>query len=147
MNIDINGVQITLTSGQIQHIRKEFNNKPLIETLFNWQDILNFNNLKEVNILPWTKPNTPEKVSQNGFAKLQLIKKTFSEGWIADFNNINQYKYYTWYEKKKNNWSVFFVGDYFVCSSSVGFGLFSKSKKIENHINKYFFKEICEFLG
>lgn len=145
MNIDINGVQITLTSEQIQHIRKELNNKPLIETLFNWQDILNFNNLKEVDVLPWNKPNTPEKVSQNGFAKLQLIKKTFNEGWIADFNNSNQYKYYTWYEKKKNNWSVYCVGVCDARSNSVGFGLFSKSKEIENHINKYFFKEICEF--
>jgi hypothetical protein len=146
MNIDINGVQITLTSEQIQHIRKELNNKPLIETLFNWQDILNFNNLTEVDVLPWNKPNTPEKISQNGFAKLQLIKKTFNEGWIADFDNRNHYKYYTWYEKKKN-WSVDYVHGYGVSSSSVGFGLFSKSKEIENHINKYFFEEICEFLG
>lgn len=148
MNIDVNGVQITLTKSQLEQIQKELNNqKPLIKRLFTWQDILDHNNVKEMDVLLWNNPNTPEKISQNGFAKLQLIKKTFNEDWVADFNNSNQYKYYTWYEKKKNGWSVLCVDDCCVRSCSVGFGLFSKNKENEDHINKYFFKEICEFLG
>jgi hypothetical protein len=147
MNIDANGVQITLTQDQLKQIQKELNNqKPLMERLFNWQDILDYNNIEEASVLPWNNPNTPEKISQNGFAKLQLIKKTFNEDWVADFDNSEQYKYYTWYEKKKD-WAVTYVFDYYVCSCSVGFGLFSKSEKVENHINKYFLNEICEFLG
>lgn len=148
MNIDVNGVKITLTQNQLEQIQKELNNqKPLIERLFNWQDILDYNNLKEIEVIPWNNPKSKEKISQNAFAKLQLIKKTFNEDWVADFNNCNQYKYYTWYERIKNNWSVGCVDVCLVYSDSFGFGLFSKNKENENHINKYFFKEICEFLG
>lgn len=148
MNIDVNGVQITLTKSQLEQIQKELNNeKPLIERLFTWQDILDYNNLKETDTLPWNNPNTPEKISQNAFTKLQLIKKTFNEDWIADFNNGNQYKYYSWYEKNNNDWSVLSVHACHLNSALVSFGLFSKNKENENHINRYFFKEICEFLG
>ena len=37
--------------------------------------------------------NTPDEIA---YKKLKLITKVINEGWVADYKNFNQIKYYLW---------------------------------------------------
>lgn len=71
--------------------------------------------LDPLNILPDTS-RMPEKHRKaiEATAKLYVIAEALNEGWVPDWNDDDQYKYYPWFdleEHKKNNPSGFRFGD------------------------------------
>jgi len=52
------------------------------------------------------------------------ISELFNQGWKPDFTNINQAKYYVWYERKSTGWVVCYFSDrgyYSICGSGFYF--------------------------
>lgn len=63
------------------------------------------------------------------------IYELFNDGWIIDWNNSNQYKYYPYFRKNGSGWSLGGVGAVSVSfGSAVGSGFYGKNKEIVNFI-------------
>jgi hypothetical protein len=70
------------------------------------------------------------------FAKIQQLSKYFNQGWIPNWKDSNEYKWYPYFNDSGGG----FVFDYSYChcyafSGSVAY---YKTKEISNHIGKYF---------
>lgn len=72
------------------------------------------------------------------FARHKIVTgiKAINEGWVADFENENQYKYYNWQYNKKSGFSFCCLyGYYFV---DVGSDLYIESREKAEVIQKVF---------
>ncbi len=98
MNIDINVVQITLTSEQIQHIKEQTNiNIPIYERVTDFKSLLKELNTTEAKLLPY-KYNTSNKFEQyiNACIILAKVAELYNEGTVLDWTISNVYKYYNY---------------------------------------------------
>jgi hypothetical protein len=79
-------------------------------------------------------------------AKLIIIVQALNEGWVPNWNNDNEYKYYGWFdmEKEKNNPSGFrlYGVDSYCSCSDVGSRLCFKSRELAEYAFKQ--KEILQ---
>lgn len=71
-------------------------------------------------------------------AKLEQVERFFNQGWIPDWSNTSQPKFYPYFNWNKVPGSLVFASS--VCSFG-GFAAgvaFYQSEEISNHIGKYF---------
>ena len=66
------------------------------------EDIKSYDDIIEVlypedNILPFNNPITLKQKSINAYSKLINIVKVFNAGWIPDWDNEKEYKYYPYF--------------------------------------------------
>jgi hypothetical protein len=86
----------------------------------------------------------------NAYAKLFIIAEALNEGWVPDWADSDQYKYYPWLLVKKNtkNPSGFGLSyDGYDCAgsySNVGSRLCFKSSELAEYAGKQFKKEYEE---
>lgn len=124
--------------------------KDLTKILKTWEDVLNYANEKGYTFsLPYLKSTkVKEEISLNALCKIHLLAKVFNEGWIADFKDSNQYKYYPWFEKKCSGWVFDGSNSRSVGSSGWGALSYFKNKDIVNYIcnNKEFVNIYNEYL-
>ena len=87
-----------------------------------------------------------DKQAKKQFArhKIQVGIEAINEGWVADLDNTNQYKYYIWMYGKSNGFSSNVDYDYF--SSSVGTDLSIESRDKAQVIEKVFRQEYIDYL-
>lgn len=102
---------------------KAFFSEDICDLITDFNSVLKLSGKTLKEILPWSNPKNKQQISQNAFAKLQLITEVYNEGEISDWDNINQTKHYNWFEKKSSGWvwSCVHVRCY---GSGMGFGLF-----------------------
>lgn len=62
----------------------------------------------------------------------------FNEGWIADFTNSSQRKYYVWFERKASGWVVLDVSFLAVACSGCGSGWYYKDEATAKYCSKQF---------
>jgi hypothetical protein len=55
-----------------------------------------------VKELPFSKPANGFHKALNAYAKLFIIAEALNEGWVPDWADSDQYKYYPWLLVKKN---------------------------------------------
>lgn len=111
----------------IDNISKEekrlLNKIPLIEKIRYYEDVC-----RELG----------EDIKESPYDKIKQIEKLFCKGWIKDWSNLNQYKYYP-----------YFV--YYCSSGSIGGLVFADSGYVNAHCSgrvTYFpSKEISDFAG
>jgi hypothetical protein len=124
--------------------------KDLTKTLKTWEDVLNYANEKGyIFSLPYLKSTkVKEEISLNALCKIHLLAKVFNEGWIADFKDSNQHKYYPWFERKSSGWVFRGSVSQFVLSAGWGALSYFKNKDIANYIgnNKEFVDIYNEYL-
>lgn len=72
-------------------------------------------------------------------AKLMVVAKALNEGWVPDWNNPNQYKWFPWFESNGSGFR-FDVSyyDYAGTDSSGGSRLCFKDKKLAEYAGKQF---------
>lgn len=116
----------------------------IIDRIESWNDVLEYFSSEKI-ILPYTEPTTKQQKSTNAFVKLQYIIKALNEGWIPDFTNSGQYKYYPWFERKSGGWA-FDHSFYDCCYSFIGFGFHLKSRELSDYIGKQFIDVYKEYL-
>lgn len=108
---------------------KEYFNQDIKSKIKTWEDVLEYNNVDENAVLPWRNPKNKKQRSQNALAKIQLISETLNEGWLPDFSEQKEYKYYPYFKKEK---SGFAVSSYYcyIYGAGGGFGCYFKSSEL-----------------
>ena len=81
--------------------------------------------------------DTEDAEYQLNMQYIKDIAKLFNEGWIPDFNNSKEYKYFPYYQKQASGWG-FYGSDYCFDSSLLGSGFYYKSEEISNYVGKQF---------
>lgn len=99
INIDVNGVTITLTDEQLKQIDLQRNDKrKIFEKVTNLNELCSFLRLKEEDFIPFWKEGrirsltSFEKYLQSS-AILAKVAECYNEGTKLDWENTKQYKY------------------------------------------------------
>lgn len=74
----------------------------------------------------------------NADRKLELIELVLNEGWKADWNNSNQYKWSPWFKKEVGGWVARDLAGCFFCSADAGVGSYFKDEKTAVFAGKKF---------
>ncbi len=121
--------------------------KDIFERLQTYEDCCIELNIDPQAQLPYDKPMNDVEISINAYAKLIVICKAFNEGWIPDWNNSNEAKWYPWFQKNSSSFGFSFTGygSWYSCTS-VGSRLCLKTKTITEHVGKKFEKIYNEYL-
>lgn len=118
----------------------------IIDRIKTWEDVLKEKGLDEDEVLTHKNPKTKKQKFQNACDKLQLIHEVLNEGWIPDFNNTNQYKYYPWFKKVGGRWvydCYCYCGDY---GAIVGFGFYLKNSELSIYSGNQFLDIWVDYL-
>lgn len=80
------------------------------------------------------------------YRKLKIIVKAANEGWVPDWNNSNEYKYYPWFDMRSG--FGFSGTDYGYSNATTGAGsrLLFKSEELARYIGKQFTEEYKQFM-
>ena len=124
--------------------KKFFEN--IIDKIKDFDDILELSGYEsEEEFLPYKKPKNKKELRLNNIARLQLIAEVYNEGWVEDWLNNQQYKYYPYFNKSSGSWVV---GGY-DCDASISFGslVYFKDKERALDAGNKFIKIYSEILG
>lgn len=113
-----------------------FNEKEILDT---WEKIVAFVNDPMRTVLPYENPVSKIQRKLNAAFKMDLIAEVRNEGWVADWNNSNQYKYAAWFEKTKGGWFACGYALYFFFNACAGVGPYFKSEELTLEVQKQFF--------
>ena len=142
MNIEINGVKITLTKEQLQEIAKQTQED--IFTATTYSEVCKRLEEKELQLSDFGFTNNADIRKILSFARIKQLERYFNQGWALDWTNQSERKYYLWYEFKNSGWV--FNGVYglsYISGTEVGF---YKTEEIANHVQKYFNSEYLNLL-
>ena len=121
--------------------------KNIINQVKDFNDILRISGSKLEDILPYKNPRNKKQISQNNFAKIQLIEEVLNQGWAPDWNNHNEYKYYPYFEHKlQGGWVCCVCRVRYYCSSIAVVAYF-KSSELAIFAGKTFIKEYSNYLN
>ena len=119
--------------------------KEVKERIKTFEDVL-----KELGIDKQTFLNGLEGLSSDevAYRKIKLIAKAFNEGWVPDWTNSNQYKYYPWFVMGSPSGVGFssYVYAFWDAYSSVGSRLCFKSGELAKHVGQLFIDDYRDFL-
>ncbi len=99
-----------------------------------------------VKELPYPKPKNAVQKTLNAYAKLFIIAEALNEGWVPNWADTNQSKYYPWFYFKEDKKALSGFGlSYLVCvdghsDSGVGSRLCFKSRELGEYAGKQFIK-------
>lgn len=129
-----------------ENFGKDFFSQKITDRIKTFQDVLEalgFSSYSQV--VPFGNPQTKDQVALNALAKIQAIAKVLNEGWIPNFNNNNEAKYYPYFEKTSGGWAV---GD---CDRNgrvayLGSGCYYKNSELVMYVGKQFIDIYKEYL-
>lgn len=145
VKINVNGISITLTKEQIAEIdRKKAKNRPVTERIQTFNDIIAESG-KSASY--FTDSNL--SINELGYRKFVAICEVYNEGWVSDFTDSNQYKWFI-YGKDFSKASSSFVGSSacygsWLAVAAGGSRLCLKSEELAKDIIKKFLKELNQF--
>jgi len=119
---------------------------PIMERIKSISDAYDETGVIESDILPFLNPKNKYQISQNGQAKLQYGILALNEGWIPNFLDKNQKKYFPWFEKTSSGWRVSSCAGWADGSADVGFGLHYKSEELALFGGNIFLPQYIEWL-
>ena len=110
-----------------KYFKKISNN--IQDKIKNLDDVYKHLGVDREDVIPYKKSKNKLQKAANAFVDINHISLALNEGWVANFKDPNQYKYYPWFERKSNGWFVIGTG---VCFSRTfgGFGFFYKTREI-----------------
>lgn len=73
--------------------------KDIMERVKTFEDACETKGVSPEDELPYANPKNKKQKALNAVAMLWLIAEVLCEGWEADYNNSNQYKYYPYFKK------------------------------------------------
>ncbi len=124
---------------------KEFFSQKITDRMKTWEDICEELNIDPINSLPFKKAKDKTERFLNASFKISKISEVLNEGTILDFNNSNQYKYYSYFTKKDSVWlvdSYCYDGSY----ASLGFGFYYKSSELALFAGNQFLDIYSDYL-
>ncbi|MGB4776474.1 MAG: hypothetical protein WBP45_14955 [Daejeonella sp.] len=72
-------------------------NMKIIEKIKTYEDACQVEGVDPVKSLPYPEPQNDDEKAINGVAKMFRIGRVLNEGWLPDWSNKNEYKYYPWF--------------------------------------------------
>lgn len=93
------------------------------------------------------KGSNKDMIAASAFAKLTLIARVLNEGWVPDWSDSNQYKYYPYFKAKEAGFG-FSITDYdcWNAFTTVGSRLCFKTSELAMYAGKQFETIYNEFL-
>ncbi len=145
VKIDVNGVSITLTKEQINEIDRQRNkSKSITERIQTFDDII-----AECGRPASYFMDSSLTKHELGYRKFVAICEVYNEGWVPDFTDGNQRKWYIYGTNFDSASSSFGFSDAICeCWHSLtrgGSRLCLKTENLANDIIKKFLKELNEF--
>lgn len=101
-----------------------------------WKDVLKELKITESSLNLIKNPKTKENKSRNALIKLFCIVKAYNRGWIPDWKNTNQYKYYNYFSLSGGSWLVGCSYGYFSLHAPSGL-YFESSQSASDAISKF----------
>ena len=86
--------------------------------------------------------DTPDEIA---YKILKVIIEVLNEGWVPDWKNDNQYKYYPWFDMSSGSGLSCLVYGHRHSHSDVGSRLCFKSRELAEYAGKQFNKEYTDF--
>lgn len=117
----------------------------LMDRVKNFDDILNIAGKTLEEVIPYKNPKTKTQKSINAYAKLQLVQDVLNKGFVFDFKNANQYKYFPYFKYEAQGGWVFCSYSYYYCNSIAGAAYF-KTSELATFAGETFINEYKEFL-
>lgn len=77
---------------------------------------------------------------------LKLLAKSLNEGWLPDWSNSSEYKYFPWFEMRGSSGFRFAAYDGWRSGSNVGSRLCFKSSKLAEHAANHFLSVYQDFM-
>ncbi len=112
-----------------------FNDKGWIQL---FDDFCKEHKLNKLDIIPFTSPKDTKQQSINAFAMLSEIVPIENKGWIPDWNNSNEYKYFPYFDMRSGFGFSHADCGYWNASTNAGSRLCSKSSlECERIAKKY----------
>lgn len=95
--IEINGkpVTITLTKEQIEKINQA--SLKITDRIKTWEDAAKMQGIDPIKSLPFPKSKNPFEEAMNGIYQMFIITELLCEGWVPNYGNTNQYKWYPYF--------------------------------------------------
>ena len=115
-----------------------------LNSIKSFDDILKISGKTLEDILIYKSPKTAKEVRLNALSKIELIKEVVNQGWVEDWNNSNEYKYYPWFDFDSSGFGFRDSDSRCSCFDSVL--AFYKTKEISSFVGKTFLKEYKEFV-
>lgn len=115
----------------------KFREKPrsILERIRDAQDVVEDNGLTREQFDEQCKGLEPDEVA---YRVLKLLAKSLNQGWLPDWTNPNEYKYYPYFEMRGSSGFRFHVYDNWNSYSYVGSRLCFKSRELAEHAGKQF---------
>jgi len=86
--------------------------------------------------------DTPDEIA---YKIIKVIVEVLNEGWVPDWKNDSQYKYYPWFDMSSGSGLSFVGYGGRNSGSSVGSRLCFKSRELAEYAGKQFIKEYTDF--
>jgi hypothetical protein len=153
VTINVNGVdtEIELTAEQVDAVKRKSMN--IMNRIESFEDACKELGRDPERELPYRKDTTvPRFISRNAHAKLETIIEALNEGWIPDYSNIKETKYFPFLKKNPSGLGLSYDCYYFGYSSSasgVGSRLLLCSHELAEYVGKKFidiYNEYCNNL-
>jgi len=148
-------LQIDKANALKAHEEASIKGKSLLENLFgkkvflkdvkdrikNFDDVLAENGISREDFETSCKGLEPDEIA---YRMAKLVCLAFNEGWLPDWTNSNQYKYFPWFNMGSSSGVGFSYHGYDAWDtlSSVGSRLCFKSSDLAKHAGKLFEQEI-----
>jgi hypothetical protein len=115
------------------------------ERIKNFDDVLRENGIVKLDFEKSCQGLTPDEVA---YKMIKEIVKAFNEGWVPDWTNSNEYKYYPWFKMGSPSGGGFSFDGYDCWStySCVGSRLCFKSADLAKHAGQLFESIYKDFL-
>jgi len=118
----------------------------IIDRIKSYKDVCFELGVKELTVSDFSFLPEEQRVSALAYHKIQNITKVFNQGWVPDWNNRNQPKYYPYFEKTNSGWVLIScVG--LSCFSLAGAGQHFKSSELALHCGNLFLDIYSDYLG
>lgn len=132
-------VEIELTDAQVKAVKKA--SEKITDRIKNFDDVLNELNLTKTKFDNSCTYLSPDEIC---YRKIKMIAQVLNEGWIPNYNNTNEYKWYPYFNVSSGFGFAGSFRDH--GSTSVGARLIYKSEALSNYAGKQFIEIYKEFL-
>lgn len=117
---------------------KDFFSEKITDRVKTYEDACRILGLHSYSELPYEDPKTKDQEAINAYAKIFIIARALNEGWVPDWKNSSQYKYYPWFDLSAGSgFSYYGYGDS-LAGTSVGSRLCYKSRELAEYAGKQF---------
>lgn len=137
--VNINGkdVEVTLTQSQIKEAKKAA--VTITDKVKTFDDAVKLVGISaDLKSLVNYKGRDKDMITASAYAKLVIIARALNEGWVPDFTDGNQIKYWPWLKFTKGAGFSFLVYGDVWSDSAVGSRLCYKSRELATYAAKQF---------